>query len=169
MAAAVTELLLVRHAIAFERDASRWRDDRKRPLSARGAMRARKAARGLSRLTRPPLRVLVSPLVRTRQTAGILREVARWPQAETCVQLQPGRSSTQLLGLLGQVRETRIAAIGHEPDLSKLLQACLGTSARSPFAFRKMGVALVRFRGPVRAGAGTLTCFLPPRVLRVAR
>ena len=169
MAAAVTELLLVRHAIAMERDSARWDDDRKRPLSARGTARARKAARGLSRLTRPPLRVLVSPLLRARQTARVLSEVAKWPQAETCAQLAPGRSATQLLGLLAGLRETRIAAIGHEPDLSRLLQACLGTGTRKSIEFRKMGVALVRFSGPVRTGAGTLGCFLPPRVLRAAR
>jgi phosphohistidine phosphatase len=169
MAAAVTELLLVRHAIAFERDSARWRDDRRRPLSPRGATRARKAAEGLSRLTRPPLRVLVSPLLRTRQTARILSEMAKWPQPQVCTQLEPGHSPTQLLGLLAGLRETRVAAIGHEPDLSMLLQACLGASARKPFEFRKMGVALVRFRGPVRPGAGTLACFLPPRVLRALR
>ena len=169
MATVVTELLLVRHAIAFERDGARWRDDRKRPLSPRGAARARKAAQGLGRLTRAPLRVWVSPLLRTRQTALILSEVARWPQAEACPQLEPGRSTTELLRLLAAVRETRIAAIGHEPDFSRLLQACLGAGTRQPFAFRKMGVALVRFRGPVRAGAGILVWFLPPRVLRAAR
>jgi len=169
MAAAVTELLLVRHAIAFERDSARWRDDRDRPLSPRGMARARRAAQGLSRLSRPPLRVLVSPLLRTRQTARVLSEVAGWPQAEACAQLQPGRSPAQLLGLLARLRETRIAAIGHEPDLGRLLQACVGAATSKPFEFRKMGVALVTFRGPVRAGAGSLAYFLPPRVLRAAR
>lgn len=169
MAAAVTELLLVRHAIACERDSARWRDDRRRPLSPRGVARARKAAQGLARLTRPPLRVLVSPLVRTRQTAGVLCEVARWPQPQTCAQLGPGRSPVHLLMLLGGLRETRLAAIGHEPDLSTLLRTCLGAGTGRSFMFRKMGVALVTFRGPVRPGAGTLVCFLPPRVLRAVR
>jgi phosphohistidine phosphatase SixA len=165
----VTELLLVRHAIAFDRDSARWRDDRKRPLSPRGTARARKAAQGLRRLLDPPLRVLVSPLLRTRQTARVLSEFAKWPQPQVCTQLEPGRSPTQLLALLAGLRETRVAAIGHEPDLSRLLQACLGAGTRQPFQFRKMGVALVTFRGPVRPGAGTLACFLPPRVLRAVR
>jgi phosphohistidine phosphatase len=169
MAATVTELLLVRHAIAFERDSARWRDDRKRPLSPRGTARARRAAQGLSRLARPPLRVLVSPLLRTRQTARVLSETARWPQAQVCAQLEPGRSASQLLGLLAGLPEARIAAIGHEPDLSSLLQVCLGAGTRAAFEFRKMGVALVTFHGPVRPGAGTLVWLLPPRVLRAVR
>jgi phosphohistidine phosphatase len=171
MAATVTELLLVRHAIAFERDSARWRDDRRRPLSPRGTARARKAAQGLSRLERPPLRVLVSPLLRTRQTAMVLSDIARWPQPQVCAQLEPGRSPDQLLELLAGLRETRIAAIGHEPDLSRLLRACLGADGGTSraFEFRKMGMALVTFRGLVRPGAGTLVYFLPPRVLRAVR
>ena len=34
------ELLIVRHAIAWERDAKRWPDDGERPLSAPGVTRA---------------------------------------------------------------------------------------------------------------------------------
>ena len=41
------DLLIVRHAIAMERDAKRWPDDRLRPLSARGIARGSKAAAGL--------------------------------------------------------------------------------------------------------------------------
>src|SRR2546429_6764465 len=62
------ELLVVRHAIAFERSPRRWPDDAERPLSPQGAARARKAALGLKRITPRPARVLVSPLRRARQT-----------------------------------------------------------------------------------------------------
>src|SRR6478736_90410 len=41
------ELLLIRHAIACERDAARWRNDDERPLSARGRARGRLAAAAL--------------------------------------------------------------------------------------------------------------------------
>ena len=75
------ELLVVRHAIAFERNARRWPHDAERPLSAHGVARARKAALGLKRLTSPPARVLVSPLRRARETAAILTRFAGWPEA----------------------------------------------------------------------------------------
>src|SRR2546421_8460445 len=77
------ELLVVRHAIAFEHSASRWPDDAERPLSPQGAARARKAALGLKRITRPPAQVLVSPLRRTRQTAAILTRFAGWPDRKS--------------------------------------------------------------------------------------
>ncbi len=84
------ELLIVRHAIAFERDPRRWPDDGERPLSSQGVDRAKKAAAGMKQLVRSPARVLVSPLVRARQTAAILTDVAGWPRATTCAELAPG-------------------------------------------------------------------------------
>ena len=41
-------LYLVRPAIAARRDAARWADDSRRPLTAKGARRFRLDARGLS-------------------------------------------------------------------------------------------------------------------------
>src|SRR6267143_5536220 len=87
------ELLVVRHAIALERNARRWPHDAERPLSAQGVARARKAALGLKRLAPRPARVLVSPLRRARETAAILTRFAGWPEAAQCVQLLPGEAS----------------------------------------------------------------------------
>src|SRR5260221_7017303 len=83
------DLLIVRHAIAFERDRHRWRDDGARPLSPAGIRRARKAAAGLKELSKAPDRVLTSPLGRARQTAQILTDVAGWPQAMEGPELSP--------------------------------------------------------------------------------
>src|SRR5271168_1279325 len=76
------ELLIIRHAIAFERNRRRWRDDGTRPLTPAGMRRSQKAAAGLKELGRAPDRLLTSPLVRARQTAQILTELAGWPPAE---------------------------------------------------------------------------------------
>lgn len=162
------DLLLVRHAIAFERDPRRWPDDAERPLTPQGMARARKAAAGLKRLTPAPVQLLTSPLRRAYQTASILTRVAGWPKPIPTAQLTPGTPPQEVFALLARTRLQRVAAVGHEPDLSKLLLACLGGSSPA-FAFRKMGVALVKFRGPVRAGRGRLVGFLPPRLLRAAR
>jgi len=162
------ELLIVRHAIAFERSARRWPDDRDRPLSPRGLERARQAAQGLARLVKPPGRVLASPLARTLQTAELLTRFARWPQAARCPQLEPGAAPDALFALLPATG--RVALIGHEPDLSRLLSACLpGDFGGAAFRFRKMGVALVTFAGVAQRGRGKLAWFAAPRLLRAAR
>ena len=164
------ELLIVRHAIACERDAKRWPDDAGRPLSAPGITRARRAAAGLKRVAPRPGRVLTSPLTRALQTAAILTEFAAWPKATTSSLLLPGASPEALLTLLAGSGSPRCAVVGHEPDLSRLLSFCLGgKAAGGAFEFRKMGVALVAFEGRPRAGHGVLVWFVPPRLLRAAR
>src|ERR1700676_1190153 len=103
------DLLIVRHAIAFERDRHRWRDDGARPLSPAGIRRARKAAAGLKEFTKAPDRVLTSPLVRARQTAQILTDIAGWPQAEEAPELSPGGAAQAVLTLLRQDRSKMVA------------------------------------------------------------
>jgi phosphohistidine phosphatase len=164
------ELLIVRHAIARERDAERWPDDAERPLSARGVLRAREAARGVRILVRRPVRVLTSPLLRARQTAAILTEFAGWPRASLSPLLGPDASSAAILALLTRSRESCVALIGHQPSLGRLLSSCLaGGGGRTGFELRKMGVAVVAFDGPPRAGHGALRSLVPPRVLRAVR
>jgi len=160
------ELLIVRHAIAHERDPSRWADDRTRPLTSPGIKRARRAAAGLRELIAPPERMLTSSLRRAEQTAELLHEVAGWPQARVCPLLAPGGSPAALLTLLAAERIARIAIVGHQPDLGKLLALCLPGPAEAAFALRKMGVALVSFTSAPRAGRGTLQWLVAPRLLR---
>lgn len=164
------ELLIVRHAIAFEADARRWPDDTERPLSPQGIARARKAAAGMRQLLRSPGRVLVSPLVRARETAAILTEVAGWPRATDCAELAPGGSPEAVLAVLKRTPETRIAVVGHEPGLGRLVAVSLpGSAGAHGFRFRKMGVALLTFQGAARAGGARLEWLVPAKVLRAAR
>jgi len=164
------ELLIVRHAVAFECDARRWPDDGERPLSPQGIARAEKAAAGMKQLVRAPARVLTSPLTRARQTAAILTELAGWPKASDCAELAPGESPEALLGVLKRMPEPRIAVVGHEPGLSRLVAASLpGSPAAEAFRFKKMGVALLTFDGAARSRGARLTWLLPAKVLRAAR
>jgi phosphohistidine phosphatase len=164
------ELLIVRHAIACERNALRWPDDSERPLSPRGIARARRAAAGLKRIAPRPGRILTSPLVRARQTADILREFAGWPRPAICPLLRPGSSPEALLAFIARGHDQRAAVVGHEPDLGRLIATCLaGRAGSAAFGLRKMGVALVVFAGAPRAGRGELRWIIPPRLLRAVR
>ena len=164
------DLLIVRHAIAFERNPKRWPDDGQRPLSPEGMLRARKAATGLKRIANRPVRVLTSGLLRARQTAAILTEFAGWPKAVECAQLSPAESPQALLDVLRGSRDKCIAVVGHEPGLGRFITACLTGGARADaFELKKMGVAFLSFNGAVRAGSATLHWIVPPRMLRAAR
>jgi phosphohistidine phosphatase len=161
------ELLIIRHAIAFPRDRRRWADDAARPLSPLGVRRSRKAASGLKALCKAPDRLLTSPLVRARQSAKILTEVAGWPRAEVAPELRPGEGAAAVLTLLSKHRGKRIAIVGHEPDLSMLLAACLVKSNSTlAVAMKKSAVACLSFHGRARAGSAVLMWLATPRILR---
>jgi phosphohistidine phosphatase len=164
------ELVIVRHAVAAARNAWRWPDDRERPLTARGMARARRAAAGLARLVPRPAQLFTSPLQRASATAAILTDVAGWPRARLSALLAPGVDPAKVLAMLGALRGTRIAVVGHEPDLGQLIALCLpGKAAGAAFRLRKLGIARVVFPGAARAGRGELVSLLPPKVLRAAR
>ncbi len=162
------QLLIVRHAIAAQRDGKRWPDDADRPLTAEGVRRARRAAAGLKRITKPPSLVLTSPLIRARDTAAILTQAARWPKAVACDALAPGKSPEEVLEVLRRQRANAdcIAVVGHQPGLGRLLALCLGGVRPVAFELKKNAVVFLQFEGQPRAGQGMLTALLPPRPLR---
>jgi phosphohistidine phosphatase len=176
------DLLIVRHAIAHERDPARWHDDALRPLSPAGIRRARKAAAGLKELTPRPRRLLSSPLVRARETAKILTQVAGWPEAEDVPELSPGEPALAVLTLLAadhnkaarsshlKDRDQMLAVVGHQPGLGELLAACLlGAGATLRIEMKKNAVACVAFAGKPRAGHAVLKWLATPKMLRALR
>jgi phosphohistidine phosphatase len=163
------ELLILRHAIAFPRDAKRWPDDSDRPLTMEGVKRARRAAQGLKRIAKKPALVLTSPLVRARDTAGIFAQGAGWPKAVDTAALSPGASPDELFEALKRQpgKPECVAVVGHQPHLGRLLALCLrGDTRAEAFELRKSAVVCVRFEGSPRARQGVLEWLLSPRILR---
>jgi phosphohistidine phosphatase len=164
------DLLIVRHAIAYDRDPHRWHEDAERPLSPAGMRRARKAAAGLKQLTARPQRLLTSPLVRAKQTARILTDIAGWPEAEEVPELAPGEPALAVLALLGKDGSKLTAVVGHQPGLGELLGTCLlGGGGSLPIEMKKNAVACLSFEGKPRAGRAALKWLATPRMLRALR
>jgi phosphohistidine phosphatase len=111
--------------------------------------------------------VLTTPLVRTRETAEILRRVGGWPEAVDTPELAPSGSPAAVLTVLRGFEKARVAVVGHEPGLGELLALCIAGPEARPFApLKKGGAAQVVFEGEVAAGKGTLTGFVSPKALR---
>lgn len=108
------DLILWRHAEA--RDAGPDEDDLLRPLTPRGDKQARKAAAWLNRYLPESTRVMVSPALRTRQTAQALERKARVVDA-----LAPGASLHQALDAVRwpDSREP-VLVVGHQPTLGQM-------------------------------------------------
>ncbi len=107
------DLILWRHAEA--RDAAPGEDDLARPLTKRGTRQAERMAEWLNQFLPESTRVLVSPAVRTRQTADALGRKYRVVDA-----LAPGASPSQLLAAARwpDSREP-VLIVGHQPTLGQ--------------------------------------------------
>ena len=157
-------LIIIRHAIAVERGTPDIADE-DRPLTRKGERRFREAARGLARIEPRPDILLTSPLPRARQTAEIA--AAAWgkikPKKSSVL---AGGSFTEIAGVLDKLpREATAVIVGHEPGVSELLAAILGSKDAAAFTFKKGGVAVVEVTGPLGQG-GVLVWAMPPRLLR---
>ena len=122
------ELYFIRHGLAEERGEA-WPDDAKRPLTDEGMSRMRKAVRGLARMGVVIDVVLTSPLVRTRQTAEIVAGgLDPRPSLVNLESLAPeGSFAAVVADLAKHAKRTRIALVGHEPNIGELAARLIGS------------------------------------------
>lgn len=163
--ASTHELYLVRHGVAEERG-ERWPDDTKRPLTADGMTKMKKAARGLANLGVAFDIILSSPLVRARQTADILAAgLDASPPIVNIDSLAPGAPyATLVADLEKHARKLRIALVGHEPSIGELAARLIGS--RHAIEFKKGAVCRIDLDELPPNGPGDLRWLIPPKVLR---
>jgi phosphohistidine phosphatase len=159
------ELYLVRHAIAAERG-DEWPDDSKRPLTERGISRFKEVVGGLKRLDVSIDEIFTSPLVRARQTADLLAAgTSDKATVKTLDALAPQHTPAAVMSQLAKAaKRSRVALVGHEPDLGELAAHLIG--AQRALVFRKGGIARIDVGSVTSRRAGSLIWFLPPKVLR---
>jgi len=159
------ELYLIRHGLAEERGEA-WPDDTKRPLTEDGIVRMRKAARGLARLGAAIDIVLTSPLVRARQTAEIVAAGLdpRPPLVQTESLAPEGGFAAVVAELTKHARRTRIALVGHEPNIGELAARLIGS--RHAIEFKKGAVCRIDVEALPPSGPGDLRWLLTPKILR---
>jgi phosphohistidine phosphatase len=165
------DLYLVRHAIAFGRDPTRWPDDADRPLTPQGEARFRKAARGIRRIVAGIDVVLSSPLPRAWRTAELLEEEAGWPAPKPEPVLEAGRSPAEGIEVIQpHLDVASLAVVGHEPYLSELASILLTSSPASlTMEIKKGGVAHLWLEDGLRRGTASLRWLVTPKVLRALK
>jgi phosphohistidine phosphatase len=147
------DLILWRHAEARDlaEEAPTAEADLARPLTPRGEKQAQRMAEWLNRFLPESTRILVSPALRTRQTADALGRKYRTVDA-----LAPGVSHTQALAA-SRWPDSRepVLLVGHQPVLGQLAGYLMGGAATldgPPWAVRKGAVWWLRHRD--RDGVG---------------
>jgi phosphohistidine phosphatase len=159
------ELYLIRHGIAAERGPE-YPDDSKRPLTNRGIAALRAEAKALNALKIGFDVIIASPLTRTKQTADALAEtLTTKPPIILSDALAPaGTPAAVIHEVVKHTKKTRIALVGHEPNIGELAARLIG--ARSPITFKKGAICRIDFDVLPPKALGQLRWFLPPRVLR---
>lgn len=164
------DLILIRHAEAYERDNGRWPDDRERPLTPRGVKRFRRMARALAAVLPEKTVVWSSALQRAWQTAVILASEANVAAPAACRPLEPGGSPAAIVRRVNsQPDAPGIVLVGHEPELGHIAAHYLlgraGRSANGLIGFKKGGAACIRFEAAAKPGGGALLWLVTPRLL----
>lgn len=143
------KLYLIRHAIAEERSdfALTGLPDEQRPLTDKGIDKMKKIAQRFCKIEEHLDLIFQSPLIRSQQTAEILKKYYPQAKLETTKLLTPGFSAKELFKVLNSKELDSIALVGHEPDLGQFLSWLLFRQASDHFPLKKGGIAKVDFYG----------------------
>jgi phosphohistidine phosphatase len=163
------QLLVIRHAIAEDRDAfaSSGRDDSERPLTPAGHDKMRGAAAGLRRIVSKVDLLASSPYVRAMQTAELVAEAYAIETIKTVDALVPDVPLKRFLSWLERKASVDVVAVvGHEPHLGELVTWLMSGLPESRVEMKKGGAALLEFHGQPGAGVGVLHWLLTSGQLR---
>lgn len=167
------ELYIVRHAIAEDRIefAKKGLLDSERPITEQGRAKMIKISEWLARQISGDLDLIInSPLLRSRQTSEILKNILKFRDFKQWDELEPSTQASDLyakitaeLNLDGRLSfnskkdkslldEKKIMIVGHEPQLTKLIEIVLGSKTAShnfflgSFKIKKGGVVCIEFK-----------------------
>ena len=155
-------LYFLRHGLAGLR--SEWMgDDRERPLTEEGKSRTAKTGSLLAKMDLKINKVITSPLVRARQTAGIAAE--KMDLTSNMVEderLAPGFDRNLLREILADYPQDEIfLLVGHEPDFSMTISSIIGGG---DIVCKKGGLARVDIDNRELL-TGQLVWLIPPKFL----
>jgi phosphohistidine phosphatase len=166
------DLYLLRHAIAVDRGSPGYEDDADRPLTAEGARKMRRAARGMRRLGLTFDLILSSPYLRCRQTANIVAEALQAPdKLRFSEALAPEGNGQDLIEELNRDHSAcdSILLVGHEPSLSQLAGVLISGSWQVSLVMRKGGLCKLSAEALRFGHCASLEWLLTPSQLSLLR
>ncbi|MBR8830602.1 MAG: 2,3-bisphosphoglycerate-dependent phosphoglycerate mutase [Chroococcopsis gigantea SAG 12.99] len=136
------ELYLIRHGLAGER--GQYTNDDERPLTDEGEKKTAAVARQLKDKGIRFDLVLTSGLMRAKQTAAILEKAKLTPRVEESAALRPGGEIEEWINWLGCWSDyndrSRLALVGHEPDLSQWAELLVWGEIKEKLNLKKAGI-----------------------------
>lgn len=163
------DLLVVRHAIAEDRDAfaQTRKDDAERRLTPEGRRKFQRAARGLREIVDSIDLLATSTLVRSIETGEILEAAYAIEATARLRELEPDADPASLLQWLRRRRRHRVVAVvGHEPHLSRMIGYLLFGRSLGCVDLKKGGASLLSLGAAPEPGRAELRWLLTPGQLR---
>lgn len=163
------KLLVIRHGAAMDQEefAETGESDELRPLTRDGKREMKKIAKGIRKIVKKIDILATSPLVRARQTAGIVADEMEMGEPEVTDTLKPEAAleDFEKWAALYAHNNNLLAIVGHEPHLSSLVTWLISGTRESRIELKKGGACLVEFEAEPKHDAGILTWLLTPRQL----
>lgn len=153
------DLLLWRHAEAFDTDAAQP-DDLRRPLTPRGFKQALRMAQWLDQHMPEGVRILSSPALRCESTAAALKR-----KYKLCPELAPDSSAQALLTLANWPEaKSPVLIVGHQPILGHAISHAMGMG-EVDLSVRKGALWWLRYRVRDGVGSAFIQCVQSPDML----
>jgi phosphohistidine phosphatase len=163
------DLYLLRHGIAEELSSSDRKPDSERVLTAEGARKMRRIAKGMKATGLSFDLILSSPLPRARQTAEIAAQAYGLRRSvEMTPNLAPQGDPRRLMDELNERRARckTVLLVGHEPYLSRLISQLVAGDDSLSLELKKGGLGRLSARKLRYGRCATLNFLLTPRQLR---
>ncbi|MEO8054741.1 MAG: phosphohistidine phosphatase SixA [Acidobacteriota bacterium] len=157
-------LHLLRHAEA--EDLSPSGRDADRRLTEDGRRRMKSVAKVIARMDPGYDAILVSPLVRARQTADPVAEACgfRKPLVETKA-LEPNADPVDILHELARLKPGTVLLVGHQPHFGRLFGLLLSGRSSLEVPMKKAAFAAFDAEADPSMGRAELKFYLPARLL----
>ena len=155
---------ILRHAEAEETSPSGRDADRR--LTDAGRKRMRLVAKAIAKMDPEYDAVLVSPLVRSRQTAEPVAAACGFRKAlfET-KSLLPNADPEEILAELGRLGVGNVLLVGHQPHFGRLPGRLAAGRRDAEIPMKKAGLAEVEIDGDPSIARAELKWLLSPRLL----
>ena len=159
------EIYILRHGIAVDRGAPRYKNDSDRPLTGEGEEKMHQVAKAMLVMGLKFDLILSSPYVRAEQTAQIVAGELGEEVTFTDF-LKPDGSALELIREINDERCQSVLLVGHEPDLSSLISLLVTGGSEAAIELKKGGLCKLTTDKLAFGQCATLNWLLTPKQLR---
>lgn len=140
--------------------------DADRALTEAGTKRMKAVARAIARMEPAFDAILVSSLLRARQTAEPVAAACRFRGGLTVTEaLSPGSDPEGLLEELAASEWRSVLVVGHEPNLGRLVGRLASGRRDVELPMKKAALAVFEIHRSLGADRAELKALIPPRLL----